>query len=222
MARTKRSERQARGRDESATRLSGQPRPERRDAAEHRARILQAARQLFAAHGVPQTSMARIARRAGVGQGTLYRRYAHKGDLCLALLKENAEALITELDVHVRAASEPGTVVLDRLELYLMRMQKYYQANAPLLIEVWRTRDKKKTSPYQSPVYLHITQGIRTLLAGAIARGEMPPLNVDLYAEIIMEPVRIPLYWNQRHDLPFSPQEIQNAVWQLIRHGLGT
>ncbi len=67
-------------------------RRERRDAAEHRRRILEAARALFATQGVDTTSMYEIARSAGVGQGTLYRRYAHKGELCGALLHEACTA----------------------------------------------------------------------------------------------------------------------------------
>src|SRR4051794_8640134 len=61
---------------------------ERRDAAEHRRRILIAARALFAAQGIDATNMTEIARTAHIGQGTLYRRFAHKGELCEALMKE--------------------------------------------------------------------------------------------------------------------------------------
>src|SRR5690606_37833343 len=61
---------------------------ERRDARENRQRLLAAAKRLFAAQGVDATSMHEIARTAGVGQGTLYRHFADKAELCHALLKE--------------------------------------------------------------------------------------------------------------------------------------
>ncbi len=67
---------------------AGGARVERRDAAEARRRILSVARQLFAERGVTEVSMHRIGRVAGVGQGTLYRHFEHKGALCSALLAE--------------------------------------------------------------------------------------------------------------------------------------
>ena len=41
---------------------------------------------LFQEFGVENVSMHKIAKTAGVGQGTLYRRYANKSDLCLSIL----------------------------------------------------------------------------------------------------------------------------------------
>ncbi len=77
-------------------------RRERRDTVEHRQRILDAARALFATKGVDTTSMHEIARSAGVGQGTLYRRYADKGELCGALLSESLHrsALMSRHDLQ--------------------------------------------------------------------------------------------------------------------------
>ncbi|HZG64870.1 MAG TPA: helix-turn-helix domain-containing protein, partial [Rubrobacteraceae bacterium] len=65
------------------------PHGERRDAAESRRRVLDTARELFEERGVDSVSMHEIGRAAGVGQGTLYRRYEHKGALCSALLFES-------------------------------------------------------------------------------------------------------------------------------------
>ena len=63
------------------------PRPLRRDAERNRARIVDAARAAFAAEGI-DVSVEEIARRAGVGMGTLYRRFPTKGDLVDAVLED--------------------------------------------------------------------------------------------------------------------------------------
>jgi AcrR family transcriptional regulator len=62
-------------------------RPLRRDAELNRQRIVEAARDAFAADGV-DASVEAIARRAGVGMGTLYRRFPTKGVLIDAILED--------------------------------------------------------------------------------------------------------------------------------------
>jgi len=62
-------------------------RPLRRDAERNRDRIVEAARTAFARDGI-DVPVEEIARRAGVGMGTLYRRFPTKGDLIDAVLED--------------------------------------------------------------------------------------------------------------------------------------
>jgi AcrR family transcriptional regulator len=62
-------------------------RPLRRDAERNRDRIVEAARAAFASDGI-HVSVEEIARRAGVGMGTLYRRFPTKRDLIDAVLED--------------------------------------------------------------------------------------------------------------------------------------
>src|SRR5437588_6550717 len=106
-------------------------RHERRDAAEHRQRILEVARGLFAEHGVDAVSMHQIAMAAGVGQGTLYRRYAHKGELCMDLLRERHERFAEEIAVLLAAtATSPA---LERLESVLAKSVALLEEHGTLL-----------------------------------------------------------------------------------------
>jgi len=66
---------------------------ERADAARNRLRILTAAERLFAERGVAGVTMDDIAAAAGVGKGTLYRRFVDKGGLAVALLDEREREL---------------------------------------------------------------------------------------------------------------------------------
>ena len=61
---------------------------ERADAARNRLRVLAAAERLFAVRGVAGVTMDEVAATAGVGKGTLYRRFGDKGGLATALLNE--------------------------------------------------------------------------------------------------------------------------------------
>ena len=66
----------------------------RRDAQANRERLVAAARDAFAEGGV-DVSMDEIARRAGVGVGTIYRNFPAKDDLHDAVLDDEIERLLT-------------------------------------------------------------------------------------------------------------------------------
>jgi AcrR family transcriptional regulator len=72
---------------------STEPRPLRRDAQRNRERIVAAAAAAFAAEGIDVT-VEEIARHAGVGMGTLYRRFPTKEDLIDAVLEETFEQFV--------------------------------------------------------------------------------------------------------------------------------
>src|SRR5687768_4803504 len=85
----------ARTADEPPTDLppaDGQP-PERADAQRNRIKVLLAAEKLFSCRGVDNVSMDDIAAEAGVGKGTLFRRFGDRAGLALALLEEHTAAM---------------------------------------------------------------------------------------------------------------------------------
>jgi AcrR family transcriptional regulator len=65
----------------------------RRDAERNRALILEAARQAFAEEGL-RVTLDEIARRAGVGVGTVYRRFADKEALVEALFEQRVGEIV--------------------------------------------------------------------------------------------------------------------------------
>lgn len=81
-------------------------RPLRADAERNRTRVLAAARAVFAEHGV-DASVDEVARRAGVGVGTLYRRFPDKETLVQAALADAAAEIVATLD-EAAAAEDPG------------------------------------------------------------------------------------------------------------------
>ena len=72
---------------------------ERADAARNRAAVLDAAARLFREHGVDGVSMDAVAAAAGVGKGTLFRRFGDRAGLATALLdareRELQEAILS-------------------------------------------------------------------------------------------------------------------------------
>ena len=76
-----------------------------------RDRILDAANRLFYAEGIRAVSLDTIAEKAGVAKGTLYRYFESKADLYVAVLVENHEVFLEQME----RASREGETALDRI-----------------------------------------------------------------------------------------------------------
>src|SRR5581483_10532344 len=93
-------------------------RPLRSDARHNYARLLSAAAAAFAEHG-PDAPLDEIARRAGVGIGTLYRHFPTRQALLEAVFLDSIEALGAEA-VALRDAADPGDALATWLRAVLV------------------------------------------------------------------------------------------------------
>jgi AcrR family transcriptional regulator len=89
-------------------------RPLRRDAERNRLRILAAAAQVFTERGLDAT-LDDVARAAGVGVGTVYRRFPDKEALVAALFRERIDNLVTVAE-DACAAADPWQAIVSYLE----------------------------------------------------------------------------------------------------------
>lgn len=96
---------------------SAQPtrtRPLRADAERNRQRILAAAREVFARRGL-HAGLDEIAKHAGVGTATVYRRYPDKQVLIEALFEDSLDQMLQHVEQAV-AHDDPWTAVVELLE----------------------------------------------------------------------------------------------------------
>ncbi|MDQ0030011.1 TetR/AcrR family transcriptional regulator [Arthrobacter bambusae] len=107
----------------------GQPfgtQPERSDAARNRERLLQAARDLVAEHGVDAVTMDMLACRADVGKGTVFRRFGSRAGLMMTLLSD-AEAEFQREFIFGPPPLGPGAPPLERLIAFGEARIKYVE-----------------------------------------------------------------------------------------------
>jgi AcrR family transcriptional regulator len=78
----------------------------RADARRNLERVLDAATEVFAEHG-PDASIDEIAARAGVGHGTVFRRFPTKDDLMFAVIERRVEEM-RALAEEALADDDPG------------------------------------------------------------------------------------------------------------------
>lgn len=89
-------------------------RPLRADAARNRYALLKAASEEFAAHGL-DASVADIARRAGIGKGTVFRHFPTKDVLLAAVVLDRIDGLAL-LARELLTAPDPGAALLEFME----------------------------------------------------------------------------------------------------------
>jgi AcrR family transcriptional regulator len=116
----------------------------RADAARNRRLLLAAAADEFAERGL-DASVADIARRAGVGKGTVFRHFPTKDDLLAAIVLDRIDALSTVGDQLVSAA-DPGAALLDFLTVAAHQRQQrdlsFLQEAGDLNADVTRAREQ--------------------------------------------------------------------------------
>ena len=193
---------------------------ERKDAAANRARILATAEKLFAERGVAHVNMADIAQEAGVGKSTLYRRFANKGELCLALM----DAQMIEFQNNIISQMQQMTVAfvpkIDQLMHFIDALVYFTDTHSPLLCEVQREGLLAlDNSRIQLPhFWQHMT--VCGLLKSAMLAGEIDPdLDADYVADAILAPLKADIFRFQIEVRGFSLERI-SAGLQTIINGL--
>ena len=196
-----------------STSLSGRVRHERRDAMEHRQRILQVAQNLFAQHGVHAVSMHQIAKAAGIGQGTLYRRYTHKGDLCMDLLHERHERLLA--DITTLCTARADAPALERLDGVLSLSIAFLEEQGALLGPVAFTEMRETMchdeapDPHRLSFYIWLHNVFAQLLTEAVERKELFALDTN------------PMFYHmQRQERGLSPEHILQGLRHIYISGI--
>jgi AcrR family transcriptional regulator len=117
-------------------------RPLRADAARNRALLLAAAADEFAERGL-DASVADIARRAGIGKGTVFRHFATKEDLLAAIVLDRIDAL-SAAGRRLLAEPDPAAALLEFLTIAADQRQQrdlsFLQGASELTADVTRAR----------------------------------------------------------------------------------
>ncbi len=188
---------------------------ERSDAARNRRAVLEAARALFAERGVTCVTMEEISRAAGVGKGTLYRRFPNKGLLCEALLDEPTREFQEET---MEIVGGPGVGPLEKLDRFLDRLVSFMEENLDLLYggeePLWGAN---RLARFTSPAYDWRRWTVLGLLRAAARKGEVDEdLDLDYLATALLAPLEVELYYHQRRVAGLPPDRISAGLRSLV------
>ncbi|MGP4096568.1 TetR/AcrR family transcriptional regulator [Nonomuraea sp. KM90] len=135
----------------------------RSDATRNREAILRATEELLASRGAEHISLDRVAAAAGVGKGTLFRRFGSRTGLFQELLAERASALAQAIE-SPGSALGPGSPPEERLLAFLDELAELAQRNLALFSAHERACAEDK---YRDPTYLRWHAHVTALIAEA-------------------------------------------------------
>ncbi|KAB7755549.1 transcriptional regulator [Mycolicibacterium mucogenicum DSM 44124] len=181
---------------------------ERADAARNRARILAAAAEVFADRDPRSVTMEHIATAAGVGRGTLYRRYPNTAAVAVALLDEHERALQRQL-ISGAPPLGPGAAPAERLSAFYAAMVDLLDRHVDLALgaEIGGAR-------YRTGAYGFWAAHVRALLVQADV-AEPDPL-----VDIMLAPLAAENFLHQR-ERGLSVAQISGALTRLAHAILG-
>jgi len=188
---------------------------ERSDAARNRRVILGTARTLFEERGVTCVTMEEIARASGVGKGTLYRRFPHKGFLCQALLDEPTKHLQEQT---LKVLREPETSALEKLDAFLDRLVAFTAENLDLIYggnEPLCGADRLER--FSHPAYDWRRSTVLGLLRAAVNEGDVDAgLDLEYLAQALLAPLEVDLFYYQHRVQGLPAWRISDGVRSLV------
>jgi AcrR family transcriptional regulator len=191
-----------------------QQRKPRADASRNRAKILAATARLFAEHGVNGVTMDQIATEAGVGKGTLFRRFGDKAGLGVALLGDRERELSEAIESGPPPLG-PGAVAGDRLRAFLVAYVRFVDANLDL---VHMSETASPGARYRVGGYERWQRHVRSLIEQA-----RPDLDAECTAHLLLAGLAADLRLAIRAECPTEhAATVLGAVADLILTGRTT
>jgi AcrR family transcriptional regulator len=179
--------------------------PERADAARNRRLVLDAARELF--QRSPEcVTMEAVAAAAGVGKGTVFRRFGDRAGLARAVISD-VESSLQEGMIRGPAPLGPGAPACDRLLAFGRAYLEFLDGNAEILVSA----QGPTANWLVSGVYAMYRTHVALLLEQAGCGASAPYL-----ADVVMAPLNAPTFLYHRKVRGLSLQEQVEAFEDLV------
>ncbi|WP_132208223.1 TetR/AcrR family transcriptional regulator [Kribbella steppae] len=180
----------------------GQSRPERADARRNRLRVLEAADRLFTEHGVKNVSLDAIAAAAGVGKGTVFRRFGDRAGLAVALLDEREQELQAKILTGPPPLG-PGAPAVDRVTAFLDAYLDLLDRHVELFMDSENASDGAR---YRIGSYRLWHRHLALLIEEA-----RPALDADYMAHVVLAPLAADLH-NALRDEGFDLSRMKSGL----------
>jgi AcrR family transcriptional regulator len=161
--------------------------------------ILTAALDCFAERGFAATRLDDVAQRAGVTKGTLYLYFDSKEDLFKAVVRQALVPNIARLEAMVGNATEPASLILERLLKSFPEIISSPVSAIPKLVLSEAGNFPDLARFYLDEVVHRGMALVRRILHSGIDRGEFREIDVDSTVICVIAPFIFAMLW--RHSL---------------------
>ncbi|MFE9021032.1 TetR/AcrR family transcriptional regulator [Streptomyces sp. NPDC007808] len=148
----------------------------RADAARNRARLLEAAAELIAEHGAAGVTMEAVAAAAGVGKGTVFRRFGDRTGLLTALLDHSAKKLQADF-LGGPPPLGPGAPPVERLQAFGLAVLYRTVEQLDLQLAAQPEATRRFAHPSYRALHTHVTVLLRQI---------RPDADCELLAQTLM------------------------------------
>ncbi|SET34288.1 TetR/AcrR family transcriptional regulator [Paenibacillus sp. NFR01] len=187
----------------------------------YRERILEAAQTLFAQQGLEAVSMYQIAKKAGIGQGSLYRRYADKGEICSDLLGSGSERFLTMLEQDLEHADGRQQPWLEHLQTCIVQIVDFIDQHAELLYTIkTEFTGKRQLTQFEHPIFQRLNGIMATLLLRALERGEIRSIDIPFTATALISALSPDLFLYQQKLHQAGKTQIADGIIKLFVDGI--
>ncbi|WP_260929530.1 TetR/AcrR family transcriptional regulator [Novosphingobium sp. 9] len=148
-----------------------------------REKVVAAARMLFEQRGFHQTAMSELSERAGVSVGQIYRLFASKSEMILAIIHEDTEAKLVRFGL-IRADLEAGRITA-REALRRLAAEALAHEQQALTFEILAEGFRNPRTGDEIGQFCDRYRGALSALIRAAA-GEMEPGRLAAAEEVLM------------------------------------
>ncbi|WP_106769200.1 TetR/AcrR family transcriptional regulator [Paenibacillus faecalis] len=149
-------------------------------------KILDTAQSLFDKYGVEDVSMHQVAKTAGIGQGTLYRRYPSKSRICFSLMEAKIDRFIQEVDAYLRSSGDEPVVV--RIRTVMTKLILHFNEDLEwlrIILTSGKLEDNKKEIDENEP-FNYLRLQVKSLLEHAAEQGILKPMDPGFTALLLI------------------------------------
>lgn len=187
--------------------VAGAERPRRADAVRNRGRILAIAADIVATRGVAALTMNEVAAAAGVGVGTVYRRFGDLAGLIGAVMDER-ESRLQESFMAGAPPLGPGAPPAERVRAFLHAYVDLLDDYAPLMAVAEAT---SSTGRFRGGAYAVHHVHLTTLIGEALPGGDAHYL-----ADALLAPLAAGLFVHHRHERGMSTERIKAGLDEIV------